>query len=366
MSSDEHENASRARKGRRGRKRAPATILTEAETQHAKKRIRSTTKASLRDNTRTMYKSYMRGIDEWYSLNHPELCNGNGQVDDERMNELCNDPETCGEMAEIFKTFIMTRKHATDKNEDGTPAIARTGSLSGYRSSWSHFVFTSSETQEQHIPLEWDARMVKLFSGLKNEEAARKQAGLGGGKLQEGKSKMTVQLYMKVGDYFLEEGKVEAQFFHTWMWNLMCRSMNVFEVTAKALGWAGDCISVEFGVDKVRKDGGNNKSAMVKHLFANPFRPSVSFRCVRHLCQFKFYAKFYAIVYLRQILRQILLQFKFLRQILRQCTFTPNFTPYMYVTYTGLSYDFPRNAGFRQTNFRFSKGRQIAYQKQFQ
>ena len=343
MSSDEHENASRARKGRRGRKRAPATILTEAETQHAKKRIRSTTKASLRDNTRTMYKSYMRGIDEWYSLNHPELCNGNGQVDDERMNELCNDPETCGEMAEIFKTFIMTRKHATDKNEDGTPAIARTGSLSGYRSSWAHFVFTNSETQEQHIPLEWDARMVKLFSGLKNEEAARKQAGLGGGKLQEGKSKMTVQLYMKVGDYFLEEGKVEAQFFHTWMWNLMCRSMNVFEVTAKALGWAGDCISVEFGVDKVRKDGGKNKSAMVKHLFANPFRPSVSFRCVRHLCQFKF-----------------------LLQNLRQCIFTPNFTPCMYVTYTGLSYDFPRNAGFRQTNFRFSKGRQIAYQKQFQ
>ena len=61
--------------------------------------------------------------------------------------------------------------------------------------------------------------MVKLYSGLKNEEAARRQAGLGGGKLQEGKSKMTVQLYMKVGDYFLEEGKVEAQFFHTWMWN---------------------------------------------------------------------------------------------------------------------------------------------------
>ena len=146
--------------------------------------------------------------------------------------------------------------------------------------------------------------MVKLYTGLKNEEAARRQAGLGGGNLQEGKSKMTVQLYMKVGDYFLEEGKVEAQFFHTWMWNLMCRSMNVFEVTAKALGWAGDCISVEFGVDKVRKDGGNNKSAMVKHLFANPFRPSVSFRCVRHLCQFKL-----------------------LLQILLHCTFTPNFTP---------------------------------------
>ena len=88
---------------------------------------------------------------------------------------------------------------------------------------------------------------------------------------------MTVHLYLKIGGFFIYEGKVEAQFFHSWMWNLMSRSVNVFEVTAKALGWAGDCISVEFGVDKVRTDGGKNKTAMVKHLFANPFRPSVSF-----------------------------------------------------------------------------------------
>ena len=105
----------------------------------------------------------------------------------------------------------------------------------------------------------------------------RHTKGLGGGKLQEGKSKMTVHLYLKIGGFFIYEGKVEAQFFHSWMWNLMSRSVNVFEVTAKALGWAGDCISVEFGVDKVRTDGGKNKTAMVKHLFANPFRPSVSF-----------------------------------------------------------------------------------------
>ena len=103
---------------------------------------------------------------------------------------------------------------------------------------------------------------------------------------------MTVHLYLKIGGFFIYEGKVEAQFFHSWMWNLMSRSVNVFEVTAKALGWAGDCISVEFGVDKVRTDGGKNKTAMVKHLFANPFRPSVSFvlfqpwappMCVTHL-----------------------------------------------------------------------------------
>ena len=112
---------------------------------------------------------------------------------------------------------------------------------------------------------------IKLYCNMRHTK------GLGGGKLQEGKSKMTVQLYLKIGEYFMYWGKVEAQFFHSWMWNLMCRSMNVFHVTAGALGWAGDCISVEFGVDKVRTDGGKNKTAMVKHVFANPFRPHVSF-----------------------------------------------------------------------------------------
>ena len=219
----------------------------------------------------------MRGIDEWYFKNHPELCTDDGVVDEDKMNMLCHDPSTCEDMAEIFKTFIMIRKHGTDLDEYGNPAISRKGTLGGYRSSWAHFIFTNSDTQEQHIPLEWDKRLEKLYSGLKNEEAERRQKGLGGGKLQEGKSKMTVHLYLKIGLYFMYEGKVEAQFFHSWMWNLMCRSMNVFDVPAGALGWAGDCISVEFGVDKVRTDGGKNKTAMVKHLFANPFRPHVSF-----------------------------------------------------------------------------------------
>ena len=277
-------NESRARKSKSGRKRKAATILTPEQTAKVKKRIHVTTKASLRQKTRTVYKSYMRAIDDWYSKNHPELCNSEGQVDDAKLRELCHDRDSTGGMAEIFKTFIMSRKHAKDVDEDGNPAIARVGSLSGYRSAWAHFIFTNASTHEQFIPHEWDARLEKLFSGLKNLQAERLHKGLGGGKLQEGKSKLTVQLYMKIGDYFLNEGLVEAQFFHTWMWNLMCRSMNVYDLTAKSLGWAGDCISVEFGIDKTRKDGGkNNKTAMVKHLFANPFRPAVSF-CSPDIC----------------------------------------------------------------------------------
>ena len=183
MRSAAHENESRARKAKRGRKRAAATILTAEETEAAKKRIRSTTKAHLKDNTRNVYKSYMRGIDEWYLKNHPEFCNEDGQIDDVKMHQMCNDPATCGQMPEIFKTFLISRRHVTDLDEHGNPAIARKGTLSGYRSSWTHFIFTNSDTQEQHIPLEWDKRLEKLYSGLKNEEAERRQKGLGGGKL---------------------------------------------------------------------------------------------------------------------------------------------------------------------------------------
>ena len=66
---------------------------------------------------------------------------------------------------------------------------------------------------------------------------------------------------------------------NNWPWNLMCRSFNVSLPHAPSLGWAGDCISVHYGQDKTKKDGGKrNKTVMMKHLFENPFEPQV-----RHL-----------------------------------------------------------------------------------
>ena len=84
MRSQPHAAESRAHKSKRGRKRAAATTLTADEVENAKKRIRSTTKASLQSNTRNVYKSYMRGIDEWYFKNHPEYCTADGVVDEEK------------------------------------------------------------------------------------------------------------------------------------------------------------------------------------------------------------------------------------------------------------------------------------------
>ena len=88
---------------------------------------------------------------------------------------------------------------------------------------------------------------------------------------------MTVPLYIKLSEFFWIQGDPEAAFTNSWQWNLMCRSMNVMSLHANALGWTGDCLSVEFGVSKTKGEGaGTNPNSMMKHLFGNPFQPYVS------------------------------------------------------------------------------------------
>ena len=90
--------------------------------------------------------------------------------------------------------------------------------------------------------------------------------------MTEGKSKLTFKLFKKIGAYFMKEGDVIGVFDNSWSWNLMSRSMNVNELTCSALGWGGDCITVEFGRTKTDKDGTHT---MVKHLYCNPFMPEI-------------------------------------------------------------------------------------------
>ena len=261
---------------RRGRRRARTRVLSPAATDVIDFRVMETTKRSRSSATLTSYRKHMKYIHEWYSVNEEDLCFPNGKVNATIIRDLCKTAAGLAEQSLIFKRCLLSKEHLTDKNDDGTPACARIGTLSGCRSAWGHFIWTEniSPYEATGIPAEWDASMHDFFRGLKNDEANRRQKGLLPSK--EGKTKMCVTLFRLMAAYFHREGKVLAVFMHDWSWNLMCRSWNICLLFAQSLGWGGDCIGCQYGQDKTRKGGGRtNKTAMMKHLFANPHEPEV-------------------------------------------------------------------------------------------
>ena len=261
---------------RRGRKRAAVIVLDEAGIEKYDQEILQTHKRARANTTLGVYSSYWTGINEWYRAHKPDWCTDDIPpiVDTELIRGICSTDDGLGEIAHIFKRFLQSRRHATDKDDDGNPAIARVGTLSGYRTAWQHYIWNSTSSKKTGVPPAWNNNFYEFFKGLKNAEADRKQSGLL--QMKEGKSRMTPILFRALADFFHKEGHITGSFNNSWSWNLMCRSFNVTQLHFNAIGWAGDCISVEYGQEKMKKSGGrNNMNAMLKHLFANPFEPAV-------------------------------------------------------------------------------------------
>lgn len=269
-------SAGRPQRRRRGRRRVRARVLTPAAAALIDSRVLETTKRSRSDSTLMSYSKYMNHIHEWYFANEEDLCFPNGKVNSRLIRDLCKTREGLAEQSLTFKRCLLSKEHETDKNDDGTAACARVGTLSGYRSAWGYYIWTENidPLEVTGIPVEWDATMHDFFKGLKNDEAKRRQTGLL--PCKEGKTKMCVALFRHMAAFFHREGKMLAVFNHNWSWNLMCRSFNICLLFAQSLGWGGDCIGCQYGQDKTRKGGGRtNKTAMMKHLFANPHEPEV-------------------------------------------------------------------------------------------
>ena len=215
-------------------------------------------------------------INDWYWENARDLCTPDKRVDCKLIRELCKTREGLVQQSKLFKRCLMSKEHETDKLEDDSPAPARSDTLSGYRSVWTHYIWVWDipENEISGIPHEWDVTMYDFFKGLKSDEANRRQTGLL--PCKEGKSKMNVTLFRMMEDYFHKEGDIVSVHNHNWSWNLMCRSSNLSYLFAQHLGWEGDCINCQYGQDKTRREGGGrNLTAMMKHLFVNPFEPRV-------------------------------------------------------------------------------------------
>ena len=258
------------KRDKRGRKRKPARRLTAEDATESNRKIQATMKNVHMQSTLTGYAGYARGIDEWYCINHPSVCDMEAKVI-KRKKLLRNiyNPGTIDKEIKIFMHMIKSTEHATLKKADGiTPQIKRMGSLNSIRSAFNWYIFTDMGIHR--TPVQWHNALTKFYQGLKNQESARKQSG--DVPMMEGKSKLKLKLYLRMAEHFIAEDLTSENFTNTWAWNLMCRSMNIKGITASALSWGGDCIAVEYGTTKTVK---KNIQIILKHLFANPFQPKV-------------------------------------------------------------------------------------------
>ena len=263
----------RARGGRRarggGRRRRPrGEAMTPEEIELCKKRRDQSKKAAYEQSTTDNYKNYVKKINMYYVTEHSELCNlDEGVIDLVKFDEAISTEDGMKTQAQNFGIFIASLLHYRLQNPDNTPMAARLGTKSSYRSAFGWYIWSR---RNEAIPLEWNSQLKQQFRGLKKLENKRKQRGLL--PMKEGKDKMTPALFKEIGEFFLKEGLVCDHFNHTAQWNLMCRHMNVADITVSALGWTVDCISMQFGRTKNTE---GDQTPIVKHVYANPLKPEV-------------------------------------------------------------------------------------------
>ena len=259
------------------RRRAPEVRMTAEEELQVEMDIRNTKRESRTKTTRANYSSYYQPMHDWYAIHAPHMLAADGTLDALKVRTACESKPGLKEQLAHFQKMIGTRKHFKRTLDNGDKAPASLGTKMGYRTAFGYYVWAKDVDEDDlGIPAGWHAGLKEYYSGLRHIEADMKQKGLG--KLKEGKSKMSLRLFMQLGRFFYNECKPIAAFCNSWGWNLMCRHFNLETLNAYHLGFSVDAITTEYGKDKTRAEGDSNKTAMLKHLFANPFQPWVSVR----------------------------------------------------------------------------------------
>ena len=105
-------------------------------------------------NTKRAYGGYYKHICRWYVRFRPDLCGRDGRLDPRKFDKAV--AADCAEEAKWFKRFINTLKHRTFKDEDGNPLPKLVGTLSGYRSALTHYVWDSLRLG---VPMQWDRHL---------------------------------------------------------------------------------------------------------------------------------------------------------------------------------------------------------------
>jgi hypothetical protein len=136
---------------------------------------------------------------------------------------------------------------------------------------------------------EFKAELTNLFKGFSREIAANNHCGAGDNNVdgiltnKEGKEAMSVELYRKLLEWFINFGTADGVFAHRYLvltWNLACRAGSTARIRFSDLSWSHsfDAFSITFSqtkTDQLRIEKSIQGIAMLTHclhLFV-PFSP---------------------------------------------------------------------------------------------
>jgi hypothetical protein len=164
---------------------------------------------------------------------------------------------------ELFTTYLICCR-----KKDGS--FLSESSYSGFRSALLD-LFTRSNIEIQD---EFYSNLKTFHSGLKRKIAENDQKD--GRRAQTGKDAMRFDVYLKICELLMADGRPEAAFAHCYLtlsWNLMARSENARKSHLNHIEWNGDSLIIFFTCTKVDQEGLNRNEPW--HVYANPVRKAV-------------------------------------------------------------------------------------------
>jgi hypothetical protein len=148
-------------------------------------------------------------------------------------------------------------------------------SMYGNKRAALHHLFRCHEGLDGY-PDGFEDRLSNLMRGFARVLTTREQDD-GGDASEEGKVAMSVDLYLALCAWFLQEGTMEGIWCHCFLvltWNLMCRVNNTTRICLNHITWYQDCVRILFRQQKGDQLG--LTARYPRHLYANPSNPLAS------------------------------------------------------------------------------------------
>jgi len=156
------------------------------------------------------------------------------------------------------------------EQEDANLTFMSKSCYDGYRSALAHLYRVSNIV----MPNAMAKQLSQFMGGIKRTIAKEKKEM--GTKTDEGKEKMSFEVYEKICEVLLKSGTVESIFTHCFLvleWNLMARADNICFTHINHITWDDDSLVFYFMMSKGDQEGVNSKEPW--HVYSNPTNPYI-------------------------------------------------------------------------------------------